>query len=93
MKKDHPFSEELIEKIYLSKVLFLYISKNGTILASPVIAGHVNVLDINLWDEFEKDETRKDALLRLIKFMVLRNFECDYSEEEGNITLTLQAKE
>ena len=92
MKKDHPFSEELIEKIYLSKVLFLFISKEGTILASPVITGHINTLDLDLWDDFKIDEERKKALLKFIKYMVLQNFECEYTEEEGNITLTLQQK-
>ena len=92
MKKDHPFSEELIEKIYLSKVLFLYISKKGTILASPTLAGYINALDINLWDEFEEDESKKSALLKFIKYMVLQNFECEYTEDEGSITLTLQEK-
>ena len=89
MEKDHPFSEELIEKIYLSKVLFLYISKNGKILASPVIAGYINTLDINLWDILVDKESRKEGLLKFIKFMVLQNFECDYREEDENITLTL----
>ena len=92
MKKDHPFSEELIEKIYLSKVLFLYISKKGKILASPAIAGHINALDLNLWDEFEENESKKSALLKFIKYMVLQNFECEYTEDEGDITLTLQEK-
>ena len=92
MKKDHPFSDELIEKIYLSKVLFLYISKKGKILASPVITGHINALDINLWDKFEEDESKKSALIKFIKYMVLQNYECEYTEDEGDITLTLQEK-
>ncbi len=92
MKKDHPFSEELLEKIYLSKVLFLYISKKGTILASPTITGHINALDIDLWDQLVAKESRKEGLLKFIEYMVLQNFECDYREEEENITLTLQPK-
>ena len=92
MSKKSPFSDELLESIYLSKVFFLFIDKKGSILASPTMTGFINSLDMNLWDNIQSSESREKALLKILNSFIKQDFECNLVEEDGYLILICQKK-